>query len=249
MLSGSQLKYLTSLQLKKHRQKYGEFIIEGEKMLQEAIGTNQEVRVIIAIRSQVSVWMDRAPGVDIWEAEEKDFKKVSSLSTAPEVLAVVKMPESSPVMEQDSIEWTLVLDGIRDPGNLGTMLRTADWFGIRDVFCSNDCVELYNPKTIQATMGSLFRLNVNYTELSELLEGSRFPAYAATMNGRSLSQRSENEKGYLVIGSESHGISKEILALCSHHVHIPGQGGAESLNAAVACGILLWELCGRNQSS
>jgi RNA methyltransferase, TrmH family len=129
------------------------------------------------------------------------------------------------------------------------MLRTADWFGIRHVVCSMDCVELYNPKTIQATMGSLFRVIVHYTDLIKLLENSKLPAYAAAMHGQSLIQSEQPKKGWLVIGSESHGISADILERCSHKIHIPGQGGAESLNAAVACGILLWEMCGRTQSS
>jgi TrmH family RNA methyltransferase len=248
MLSSSQLKYLTSLQLKKHRQKYGEFIIEGEKMLHEAISTHQHISIIVALTGQVTQYRNLAPGVELWEAHAKDFQKISSMSTPPEVLAVVKVPEHAETAAFDPGEWILVIDGIRDPGNLGTMLRTADWFGIRRVICSSDCVELYNPKTIQATMGSLFRIDVRYTELVDLLQGAALPTYAAGMKGKSPTQFTQPAPGFLVIGSESHGIRDEVMAYCKEQIHIPGMGGAESLNAAVACGILLWEMCGRHQS-
>lgn len=163
-----------------------------------------------------------------------DMRKISAMSGDSEVLVVANQLELTP----KQADWTLVLDGIRDPGNLGAIIRIADWFGFTQLVVSTDTVDLYNPKVIQATMGSFLRVSVVYQELSTFLAESSVPIYGAILGGQQLHEVTPGKQGILVIGSESHGIRQEVLQLVSHPVMIPRYGGAESLNASVATGIL-----------
>jgi TrmH family RNA methyltransferase len=141
-------------------------------------------------------------------------------------------------------QWSLYLEKIRDPGNMGTIIRTADWFGINQIFCSPDCVEIYNPKVVQASMGSLLRVRVTEMETASFLEQNTRPVYAAVLDGKDLRQLEQPEYGVIAMGNESQGLSSLLIDAANHKVMIPGSGGAESLNVAVATGILCAKLAG-----
>lgn len=243
MLTNSQLKHFQSLKLKKYRQNYAEFLVEGHKLVTEALLEMAPVQHIIA----TPAWIDAHQhtvfnSVSILAASEKELAKISTLTTPPPVMAVLKIREISVESIDFRHQWSLVLDGISDPGNLGTIIRSADWFGVRNIVCSEQCVELYNPKVIQSTMGSLFRMKVIYTSLPEFLAEQTMPKYAATLNGENIHTVHWEKEGFIVTGSESHGISEEVLAVCDKQITIPGPGNAESLNAAVATSIILSKL-------
>jgi TrmH family RNA methyltransferase len=153
-------------------------------------------------------------------------------------MAVVKQPQ----FDAPPSNWILAVDGVQDPGNLGTIIRTADWFGINTIVCSHETVDCFNPKVIQSTMGSIFRVHLDYTNLEEFLNQSELPIFGALMEGESVFNSSIPESGILVMGNEGNGISENLLPLINHPIHIPGRGQAESLNVAVATGILLGQL-------
>lgn len=237
MLSAAQIKHLTSLQLKKYRQKYAEFVIEGGKILAEALQEGVEVKAVIATPEQLDKCRLLAGNIPVLEADEKQMKNISSMSEPPGILAWCSMRKASEMQQPDG--WQLALDGIRDPGNLGTIIRTADWFGVRNILLSEDCADIYNPKTLQSSMGSMFRCSIIQGTLTDLLRTANKPVFAAAADGDSMDQL-RTASGVLVIGSESHGISEEVKRVCDHSVAIPGDGRTESLNAAVAAGILLY---------
>ena len=176
---------------------------------------------------------------EVYRVTTKELERISNLSTPNKVLAVCRIPERDieDVHEEDGI--LLALDGIRDPGNLGTIIRTADWFGIRNIICSDDCVDVFNPKVVQSTMGSLARVNVYSTDLAAYLAKSERSVYATVMNGDSIWDAKPG-KDIFVIGNESNGIRREVLKYATHKISIPStEGEAESLNAAVATGVIL----------
>jgi TrmH family RNA methyltransferase len=169
------------------------------------------------------------------------MEKISTQSTPSGVLALLTIPNFKVPDQRNSV---LAIDGIRDPGNLGTLIRTADWFGVQEVWCSSDCADIYNPKTVQASMGSLFRVGIHQLALAESLASDTRKSYAAVLNGETVIPINKNEAVILVIGSESHGISPAVLEQTAYKISIPGIGKTESLNAAVAGGILMWEMWG-----
>lgn len=234
MISTREIKEVKALAAKKHRDETGLFVVEGEKMVSEALQSGFEV---------VKVWRRD----DIGEAA---MERISSLSTPSPVLAVLrqKTPSRPPVGKG----LYLALDAIRDPGNLGTILRIADWFGIRTVVASPDTVELYNPKVVQATMGAIFRVDVHYADLTgwtrEVLSAGG-KVYGTFLDGRNLYgqplETGENAPAVIVIGNESNGISPAVAALVSDRLYIPPYPGdgltSESLNAAVATAVTVAE--------
>lgn len=243
MLTKAQIKHLQGLKLKKYRQNYGDFVIEGEKLVTEALLESVYPDLIIATPEWLAQHAGRIPEqVGIAEASMRDIEKISSLSTPQPVMALVKKRSYTIADLQVRGQWLLALDGIQDPGNFGTLLRTADWFGVHGVVCSADTVELYNPKVIQSTMGSIFRMPVVYTDLAEWLSGLPVHRYAAVLHGDPLNGRHFAQEGVLVIGSESHGITPAVLAACDQTVSIAGYGRSESLNAGIAAGILMYEI-------
>lgn len=243
MLTKAQIKHLQGLKLKKYRQNYEDFVIEGEKLVTEALLENVYPDLLIATADWLQANRRSIPeAVQVVETSMADIEKISSLSTPQPVLALMKKKEVSINTIDITQKWSLALDGISDPGNFGTILRTADWFGIDTVLCSNDCVDLYNPKVIQSTMGSIFRMSVCYFDLHDYLASCNLPKYAAVLDGEMLDNHIWPEKGVLVIGSESHGISSKVLATCNHAITIPSYGKSESLNAAIATGILLHDI-------
>jgi TrmH family RNA methyltransferase len=186
--------------------------------------------------------LDRTPAVRVTEVTESDLKQLSALTTPNQALALLDIPgsaEADPASLKGTV--SLALETIQDPGNLGTIIRIADWFGIRQIICSPDCVDAYNPKTIQATMGSIARVRVLESDILALLQQAGVPSYAATLHGTDITEFSKLKEGIILIGNESRGLSDAVIAASTYKITIPRLGGAESLNAGVAAGII----CGR----
>lgn len=240
MLSKSKVKYIQTLGQKKFRQQEGCFIAEGPRIVAELLEARRSsIMEIFAIKEWINE-SDALIGISACTAiTVQELEKISQLNTPNQVLAVVKQFDSSPkIVTRGRI--ILALDSIRDPGNMGTILRIADWFGIEQVVCSEDSAEQYNPKVVQASMGSIARVNVIYTALEQWLALQKDTRiYAATLEGKSINGMKKPEEGILLIGNESKGISPELLKQAHEKITIPRKGKAESLNAAVATGILL----------
>jgi RNA methyltransferase, TrmH family len=238
MLSKSEIKDIQSLSQKKNRDALKLFVAEGPKIVNELIQLAPGmIENVFASRD----WMEangKFPAVR--EISELELERISQLQTPNQVLAVLKKFNSIP---PSSDTFTIYLDTIQDPGNFGTIIRTADWFGIRDIVCSKGCADLYNPKVVQATMASIARVNVYYDEKNDWLHHQEnIPIYAAVLNGAPLDTHQKVDKGILIIGNESKGISDEVLQFATNKITIPRIGKAESLNAAVATGIILSQL-------
>ena len=240
MLSKNEVKSIQSLCHKKQRQQEGLFIAEGVKLVEEIIQSDYRVKKIFATEK----WYAKNIKLKAitTAVTEDELARISSLQTPNQVLAIV---HQSTNVEQPLLEnkLTLVLDGIQDPGNMGTIIRNADWFGIEQIICSNNSVELYNPKVIQGTMGSFLRVKVWYYDITTILKNTKIPVYGALLEGKSLYSVQKPKEGIILIGNEGQGISKELLPLITSPITIPKIGGAESLNAAVATGIILSHLC------
>jgi len=243
MLSKTQVKYIQSLGQKKFRDEYGVFIAEGPKLAGEIL-TNRQVQVmeIVAEEEWIEQNRDLLANVPVFTADKVDMGRISLLKTPNQVLLVVKkITWEEPLQPKNGI--TLVLDTLQDPGNFGTLVRIADWFGIGLIVCSTDCADLYNPKVVQATMGSLTRVRVEYTDLLNWVKThSGIPSFAAVLDGKDVREYGKIKEGLLIIGNESKGIREDLLSLVKEKITIPRKGEAESLNAAVAAGILLSHL-------
>src|SRR6185369_5370735 len=240
MISKSQVKYIQSLGQKKHRDEFGLFIAEGPKLVKELMQeTNAMIEEVFAVEEWIAEnrkWVD-----GVTEISFQELERISQLTTPNQVVAIVKkFPVEEPVVKA---KVSLVLDTIQDPGNLGTIIRTADWFGVRQIICSEDCADLYNPKVVQATMGSIARVTVFYTDLVGWLQKQKeIRIYATMLEGKDISKMSPLTEGLILIGNESKGISGELLQLANEKITIIKKGKAESLNAAVAVGIVLERL-------
>lgn len=236
-LTKSQFKSIKSLKQKKFRDENRAFIIEGKKMLDEAMQSSAEIQMIL-VRSGVE--FSHHTSAEVYELSSKDMDILSNMKTAPEVMAVCSyMPEN----DLDFGKSILTLDGVSDPGNLGTTLRICDWFGIEQVVCQPGTVELYNPKVVQATMGSLFRICVYSQPIEDVLsqKPETMKAFSADMDGENVYLADLGEPFLLIMGSESHGVRREILERSDTVLSIPAFGRAESLNVAVAASVLLSE--------
>ena len=242
MLTKNTIKQIASLRQQKFRKEFGLFVVEGRKMVEELLHSDFEIAGLYATESFLT---DYPAFAKAEIASEVQMQQMSGQDTPPGILAVVKIPKQGEIKTTSRL--ILALDGIANPGNMGTLIRTAEWFGIHDVVCSLDCVELWNPKTVQATMGSLFRMKVWKTELPAYLQKAKSEGkvvYGALLEGEDLFQMQGKPEGILVIGSESHGIRSEVLPCITHPVTIPrvGDSPTESLNAAVAGAILMAEM-------
>lgn len=235
LVSKSQIKLITSLQQKKYRNKLGLFVAEGPKVINELLTAGVSIHSLFSTQEQLFK-VDK-----VQQISDVDLSKISSLKSANNSLAIFKIPKQKPVIENSL---TVALDAIRDPGNLGTIIRLCDWFGVKQLVCSLDTVDCYNPKVIQATMGSISRVNVMYIELSEYLKESNIPVYGGCMNGASIYNQKLPECAVIVLGNEANGISEKINSLLTNKVTIPQFGEqkeTESLNVATATAILLSE--------
>ncbi|MBL0358995.1 MAG: RNA methyltransferase [Chitinophagaceae bacterium] len=242
MLSKTHSKYIQSLHHKKSRDADNVFIAEGNKVVPELVQSKQFVCIeILGTKEwlqQHEVFLRKYYNGPLQEVESFELEKISALSTPNQVLAIFK--KAAPVAIEVKGKISLVLDTIQDPGNLGTIIRIADWFGIQNIICSNNSTEMYNPKVVQSTMGSLGRVDIIYTDIAEWLqEHNEIRVYAAALDGKPVQQCKGIKEGLIIIGNESKGISKEILELVNEKITIPKIGEAESLNAAVATGIIL----------
>ena len=231
MLTKNQIKLIRSLSLKKNRQKHGLFIVEGEKLVNEVLSSDWEVEGIYATKE----WL----GENATIISNNDLSRISSLKTPNKVVAVVKIKKGSLDITSNTV---LALDGVKDPGNLGTIIRLADWFGVEDIICSDDCVDYLNPKVVQSSMGSFTRVNLHYTSLMDAFKKySDYKLFMTVLNGTPLSEMTNADKKIVVMGSESKGISNKILELTSDKITIPKSKSskAESLNVSVAAAIIL----------
>lgn len=240
MLSKQKIKDTQTLGQKKFRQQEGLFIAEGPKLVKELLEANASmVKEVFALKEWISDNEKILVKITVTEITETELERISQLTTPNKVLAIVRQfDEVKEIITKGKI--TLALDGIQDPGNLGTIIRTADWFGIVQIVCSNDSADVYNPKVVQATMGSIARVKVVYADLWEwLVEQNDVHIYATTLDGQDVSAVKKIKEGIIIFGNESKGISAETLQLANVRLSIPKKGKAESLNAAVAAGIIL----------
>lgn len=235
-MNNNELKYIQSFAHKKHWDQESVFIIEGPKIVKELLESDWIIEKIYAS----SEWLNaqKPIGVPTEQVDEIILARISQFKTANQVIALVKKKIVNPPLKFDQ-EFTLVLDGIQDPGNFGAIIRTADWFGIKQMMVSEDNAGLYNPKVIQSTMGSFLRVNVAQCNIEAVLSNNKLPVYGAVLSGAPLARIKMQAPCFLVIGNESKGIRTNLLPYVIHPVTIPSFGAAESLNAAVATGILL----------
>lgn len=238
IFSKKNIKLITSLQQKKYRQKYNLFVAEGIKVVNELLKSSLEVYQIFCVDES----LEFEKNIEVILISEIELKKVSSLKSPNKVLALFKIPEEILTRKDDFI---VALDGINDPGNLGTIIRLCDWFGIKELVCSGNTVDCYNQKVVQSTMGSLTRVNIYYTKLSDYLQTTDLPVFTADMDGENVYKKySLPQKAILVMGNEANGISSEVAAIVENKLTIPRFGETqqtESLNVATATAILLSE--------
>lgn len=251
MASKNLIKQVRFLHQKKYRSEEGLFLAEGDKIVGELLATTS-TRYTICHIFALNDWLKRnerlllklPAAVLIHEVSDKELEVLSTLHTPNQVVAVVTIPESEHLqpIQVPAVagNYALAIDFLQDPGNMGTILRIADWFGINTVFCSHDCVEVYNPKVVQATMGALWRVQTHYVSLPDLLQQQpqNLPIYGALLNGYSVHQTAFGSEGIVIIGSEAAGIRPNVLPYIRFPISIPRHGQAESLNAAVATGII-----------
>lgn len=239
MLTKNEIKYIQSLYQKKHRDKEDFFVVEGPKIAAEVLKSNYTIEKIYATPEWINT--NDINRHNIVTVTDEELKKISSLTTPNKVVMLIKKPELPVISTYNAI--VLVLDGIQDPGNFGSIIRLADWFGIEQVLCSTDCADIYNPKVLQSTMGSFLRVNVAYkNDLAYTLQQSKLPVYGTLLSGTSIYAIPKVSDGFIIIGNEGKGIRENLLPLIEMPITIPKLGGAESLNAAVATGIILSHL-------
>ena len=235
MITKNQIKFIKSLSLKKNRIKEQLFIAEGEKIVSELLRSDFEIKNIYATKE----W--KVSNDNITQISNAELQRISNLKSPNKVLAIVQF-KNHKIIKHDGI--TLVLDEINDPGNLGTIIRMCDWFGVKQIICSKNTVDIFNPKVVQSAMGSAFRVQVNYTDLENYLSDIKTPIYGAFMHGKNLKEVKIPKSAHLVMGNEANGISAEINKLITDKVAIKNIGkSAESLNVAVATSILLHVFC------
>lgn len=243
MLSKAEAKYIQSLSQKKFRQQENLFVAEGLKIIAEALNNPfAKVKKVFAMEDWVRANEKFRSRTEIVTIPEADINRISQLKTPHGVLALIEIPRSEG-FELNTLKLALALDGIQDPGNMGTILRIADWFGVKQIICSNDCADIYNSKVVQASMGSIFRTEVFYTNLAGWLTTQKNTIiYGAALDGISLRSYKNIQQGVLVIGNEGNGIRPEVMQHISQKITIEKIGEAESLNAAVAAGIILAQI-------
>ena len=237
MVSKNQIKLITSLQQKKYRKQEQLFFAEGVKVVQELLHSNFELQDLFTTKQDFLT----VPKNKVHAISEAELKKISALTTPNTCLAVFKIPKVKEMVEKGLI---VALDDVRDPGNLGTIIRLCDWFGIETLFCSEESVDIYNPKVVQATMGSISRVNVVYGNLETFLSQTKLPVFGTFMDGNNIYQEELPKEGIIIMGNEANGISTSVEKLVSDRIAIPRFGNlqvTESLNVATATAIILSE--------
>ncbi|WP_299063914.1 RNA methyltransferase [uncultured Polaribacter sp.] len=236
-ISKNQLKLITSLSQKKYRLKHKLFIAEGVKVVEEILNSSFKVDTLFCTDDFSSTITNEK----IFRISESDLKKISSLKTPNKVLGLFQFPEKKPIIKKGLI---VALDTINDPGNLGTIIRLCDWFGVDELICSKDTVDCYNQKVVQASMGSLTRVSISYVDLHTYFSETDLPTFIADMNGENVYKAVLPKEGILIMGNEANGVSKDIKNLIKHKISIPRFGitqQTESLNVATATAVLLSE--------
>lgn len=239
MLSKAQNKYIRSLTQQKFRNEYKVFIAEGEKIAAEWLSSGRQVKTIVATgewATENEKLISRHPAAELHVVKDTELASLSSLQAPNRVMLVLPLPAPKSVPVCD--EWYIALDDIQDPGNMGTIIRIADWFGINHIVCSPGCVDVYNPKVVQSAMGGHLRVSLYESNLLPFLQSISIPKIAATLGGENVYNVKRMNAGVLMIGNESKGLSKALLGVADKQVTIPRKGGAESLNAGVSAGIL-----------
>ncbi|MEC7646457.1 MAG: RNA methyltransferase [Bacteroidota bacterium] len=236
MITNKQIKLIKSLAFKKNRLTHQLFVVEGEKQVSELLNSDYYIDSLFATKD----WIYKNSDVEAVQISNSELARISNQKNPNQVLALVKIKRYSIPSEKGLI---LVLDDINDPGNMGTIIRTCDWFGVQAIICSMNTVDSYNPKVVQSSMGSVFRMPIIYTDLLEYLQGVKFPVYGAFMDGQNVKDISFPRSLHLVVGNEAHGIKKEITQFISKKVKIAHVGKQiDSLNVAVATSILLYDI-------
>lgn len=230
----NEIKFIKKLHQKKYRSEEKKFFVEGQKLFEEVVENCKDLILGIYCTNKFVI---SHSDLNFTAVSEKEMSRITALKNPSEILVVLKM---SPFSFFDS-DQSIFLENIKDPGNMGTIIRSADWFGINTIYYTKESVDIYNPKVIQATMGSFFRVKLIEASISEL-KSKNHTLIGATLGGENLNQFKAPEKYVLIIGNESKGIAEETIALLDFQVSIPGYGKAESLNASVATGILLYKL-------
>lgn len=240
MLSKAQIKFIQSLHDKKNRMQQQLYIAEGTKIAREIIeSASTQIHSIYA--TELYNKSTVLPSVPCYTISEKELKQISQLQTPNHVIIVLKMPIQAPIVLNNTKRY-IALDNIKDPGNLGTIIRSAEWFGIDTIICDSTCVDYTNVKVIMSSMGSFLRVRIWYCNLKKILsENKHLPIMGATLQGENVYETKLPNSGILCIGSESHGISDDISTFLTHKIHIPAYGKAESLNASVACAVICSE--------
>ncbi|MEO8515874.1 MAG: RNA methyltransferase [Flavobacterium sp.] len=237
MVSKNQIKLITSLVQKKYRKQHELFFAEGVKVIEELLQSNFQLEHVFHTKELFS----KVAATQKTAISEADLKKISALTTPNDCLAIFRIPQEKPIVSKGII---VALDDIRDPGNLGTIIRLCDWFGISQLVCSEQTVDIYNPKVVQATMGSITRVNINYVDLPTYLAGAKTPVFGTFMDGENIYKKELPQEGIIVLGNEANGISKTIEAIVNQRISIPRFGNlqlTESLNVATATAIVLSE--------
>jgi TrmH family RNA methyltransferase len=240
MISKAKVRLIKSLQVKKYRLAEQCFIVQGAKAVRETLASDFKVMALLGTAEFISA-TDRkilANASEVMEMSAHELTSLGSVESNDSALAIVRMRQDR-IAPPPSGGYCLVLDDIRDPGNLGTIIRTADWYGISQIIASPETTDLYNPKVISATMGSFLRVNVSYTSLQDWIPTSSLPVYGAFLDGEDVHSIRFEKAGLMVIGNESRGISPAIEKLVKHRITIPRYGNAESLNASTAAAIVL----------
>ena len=252
MISKNRLKYVRSLEMKKYRKAEGVFVAEGHKLVGDLLDVF-ECKYLAATSEWLSAnaaWVERQrrSGVEVDEVTDEELKRASFQETPQQVLAVFKqLTYEVDVNEVARKQLCLVLDDVQNPGNLGTIVRLADWFGIEHIFCSKGCADIYNPKTVQATMGGIARVQVHEADLPELLRrlDKDIPVYGTFLDGENMYGKELENRGLIVMGNEGKGVSKEVAAFVTERLYIPnypeGRETSESLNVAIATAIVCAE--------
>jgi TrmH family RNA methyltransferase len=258
MLTKNEIKHISSLSIKKYREIHNEFTAEGAKVVAELLNSNYNVHKVYCIEEwfRKNDFILSSGNYEFEVISEKELERISSLSTPNQVIAVAAIPENTPQLFDPEKELILALDDIKDPGNLGTIIRTADWFGIKKIICSENTVDVYNTKVIQAAMGSSFRVELLYIDLSEYFKklNKKINIYGALLDGEILYDKKLNNSGIIVIGNESKGISDEIKPFITDKLFIPqfntssSSDKPESLNASIATAVICYEFCRQNQN-
>ncbi|MFI3262185.1 MAG: RNA methyltransferase [Rikenellaceae bacterium] len=248
MFSKAKISYINSLNDKKHRNKHNVFIVEGEKMSEDVLKSTYKIEEIFytdKLSERINLHEVNCEKICI---DFSQMKKISQLKTPSTILMIVKIPEIlNP--EIQNYELTIVLDGVQDPGNLGTIIRVADWFGVKNIFCSEDSADVFNPKVVQATMGAITRVNVSYCKLTELLKNTKLPIFGTFLDGENIYSKDLPECGVIIMGNEGKGVSKDVEKLVTEKLYIPpfpaNAECVESLNVSIATAITLSQFRGK----